>query len=343
MKNESDNLLYSAEKLINQDLKDKVTSEQKDKVSKLIQELKDAISANNVENIKTKMTDLRNALSEISVAAYQSATTTTASSNSPIDFRTRQARHGRCLGDRCGGRGRKNRLPTWSRGVSRSLVYEFNNSTSVLSRRRHTVKSRGMSKYSELRIRPQFRRPFGGLFLWRPALSLSFARFSAPPASELGGNHHDLRRRIPSSPQQDMQLRMEAPCRSDESHRSWSHSVRATSVYGILSDVGVRDPQRDPLNGSIGLRMAHAAGAFPALADCLLVVPPLRAAAAVPHHPRPRADDRPGARRAQRAQCGHPGQPDRQGAGQHLLLRRRPRRRWSAASATLPSILTAAC
>jgi len=83
LKNESDNLLYSAEKLINQDLKDKVTSEQKDKVNKLIQELKDAVSANNVENIKTKMTDLRNALSEISVAAYQSAAATTASSNSP--------------------------------------------------------------------------------------------------------------------------------------------------------------------------------------------------------------------------------------------------------------------
>jgi molecular chaperone DnaK len=83
LKNESDNLLYSAEKLINQDLKDKVTSEQKDKVNKLIQELKDAISANNVENIKTKMTDLRNALSEISVAAYQAAATATASPNSP--------------------------------------------------------------------------------------------------------------------------------------------------------------------------------------------------------------------------------------------------------------------
>jgi molecular chaperone DnaK len=83
LKNESDNLLYSAEKLINQDLKDKVTSEQKDKVNKLIQELKDAISTNNTENIKTKMTDLRNALSEISVAAYQSATTATASPNSP--------------------------------------------------------------------------------------------------------------------------------------------------------------------------------------------------------------------------------------------------------------------
>ncbi len=73
LKNESDNLVYSAEKLINQDLKDKVTSEQKEKVNKLINELRESISSNNIDNIKTKMTDLRNALSEISVAAYQSA------------------------------------------------------------------------------------------------------------------------------------------------------------------------------------------------------------------------------------------------------------------------------
>lgn len=73
LKNESDNLIYSAEKLINQDLKDKVTSEQKDKVNKLIQELRDAIPTNNVENIKAKVTDLKNILSEISVAAYQAA------------------------------------------------------------------------------------------------------------------------------------------------------------------------------------------------------------------------------------------------------------------------------
>ena len=62
LKNESDNLLYSAEKLINQDLKDKVTPEQKDKVNKSIQELKESITANNADTIKTKITDLKNAL-----------------------------------------------------------------------------------------------------------------------------------------------------------------------------------------------------------------------------------------------------------------------------------------
>ncbi len=81
VKNESDNLIYSAEKLINQDLKDKVTPDQKDKVTKLINELREAISTNNVDTMKSKVTDLKNALSEISVAAYQAAAA--AAANSP--------------------------------------------------------------------------------------------------------------------------------------------------------------------------------------------------------------------------------------------------------------------
>ena len=85
LKNESDNLLYSAEKLINQDLKDKVTPEQKDKVNKSIQELKESISANNVEAIKTKITDLKNALAEISTAAYQAVQQNAANASNPGD------------------------------------------------------------------------------------------------------------------------------------------------------------------------------------------------------------------------------------------------------------------
>ncbi len=82
LKNESDTLIYSAEKLINQDLKDKVTSEQKDKVNKLTNELREALSANNTETIKSKTTDLKAVLSEISVAAYQTAAAA-AAPNSP--------------------------------------------------------------------------------------------------------------------------------------------------------------------------------------------------------------------------------------------------------------------
>lgn len=85
LKNESDNLLYSAEKLINQDLKDKVTAEQRDKVNKLIQELKESISANNVDAIKTKITDLKTALAEISTAAYQSVQQNPSNPSSPGD------------------------------------------------------------------------------------------------------------------------------------------------------------------------------------------------------------------------------------------------------------------
>lgn len=83
LKNESDNLIYSAEKLVNQDLKDKVTTEQKEKVNKSVQELKDSIAANNIDNIKTKITDLKNILAEISTAAYQAVQQNTPGAGGP--------------------------------------------------------------------------------------------------------------------------------------------------------------------------------------------------------------------------------------------------------------------
>ncbi|TLY02946.1 MAG: molecular chaperone DnaK [Thaumarchaeota archaeon] len=73
VRNEADNLIYAAEKLVKQDLKDKVRPEQAEKVNKLIQELRDAIASNNPESIKTKIQELKNILGEISTAAYQSA------------------------------------------------------------------------------------------------------------------------------------------------------------------------------------------------------------------------------------------------------------------------------
>lgn len=83
LRNESDNLMYSAEKLVNQDLKDKVTAEQKDKVNKTVQELKDLIPSNNVDAIKAKITELKNALAEISTAAYQSVQQNTSNTSGP--------------------------------------------------------------------------------------------------------------------------------------------------------------------------------------------------------------------------------------------------------------------
>ena len=73
VRNEADNLIYAADKLVKQDLKDKVKPEQAEKVGKVTQELRDAIANNNFENVKTKIQELKNVLAEISTQAYQSA------------------------------------------------------------------------------------------------------------------------------------------------------------------------------------------------------------------------------------------------------------------------------
>jgi molecular chaperone DnaK len=73
IKNEADNLVYAADKLVKQDLKDKVSPDQVEKVNKTTQEIRDAIASNNTENIKAKIQELKNVLAEISTQAYQSA------------------------------------------------------------------------------------------------------------------------------------------------------------------------------------------------------------------------------------------------------------------------------
>jgi molecular chaperone DnaK len=73
IKNEADNLVYAAEKLVKQDLKDKIKPEQAERVNKSAQELKDAITANNLDNIKAKMQELKNILGEVSSEAYRTA------------------------------------------------------------------------------------------------------------------------------------------------------------------------------------------------------------------------------------------------------------------------------
>jgi molecular chaperone DnaK len=73
VKNEADNLVYSADKLVKEDLKDKIKPEQVERINKASQELRDAISANSVENIKTKTQELKNILSEVSTEVYRTA------------------------------------------------------------------------------------------------------------------------------------------------------------------------------------------------------------------------------------------------------------------------------
>jgi molecular chaperone DnaK len=73
IRNEADNLIYAAEKLVKQDLKDKVKPEQEDKVNKSVQQLKDAIASNNATDIKSKTQELKTVLGEISAEAYRTA------------------------------------------------------------------------------------------------------------------------------------------------------------------------------------------------------------------------------------------------------------------------------
>jgi molecular chaperone DnaK len=73
VKNEADNLVYSADKLVKEDLKDKIKPEQAERINKAVQELRDAISTNNFDSIKSKTQELKNILSEVSTEVYRTA------------------------------------------------------------------------------------------------------------------------------------------------------------------------------------------------------------------------------------------------------------------------------
>jgi molecular chaperone DnaK len=73
LKNEADNLVYSADKLVKEDLKDKIKPEQAERINKAAQELRDAISTNNFDSIKSKTQELKNVLGEVSTEVYRTA------------------------------------------------------------------------------------------------------------------------------------------------------------------------------------------------------------------------------------------------------------------------------
>jgi len=70
IKNEAENFIYATEKLINQDLKDKVTQEQGIKVTNAIKDLKDVLDKGSVE-IKPKLDTLKTIVNEISTELYK--------------------------------------------------------------------------------------------------------------------------------------------------------------------------------------------------------------------------------------------------------------------------------
>jgi len=71
IRNEAENLVYSAEKLVSQDFKDKIKPEQTEKINKTVQELKDVIASNNIENLNDKIKETKNLLAEISTEIYR--------------------------------------------------------------------------------------------------------------------------------------------------------------------------------------------------------------------------------------------------------------------------------
>jgi molecular chaperone DnaK len=73
LKNEADNLIYAAEKLVQHDLKDKIKPDQTEKMNKAIQDLRNAISTNNIDERKNKTQALKNITGEISSEAYRQA------------------------------------------------------------------------------------------------------------------------------------------------------------------------------------------------------------------------------------------------------------------------------
>jgi molecular chaperone DnaK len=75
LKNEADNLIYAAEKMVQQDLKDKIKPEQVEKMNVAIQALRTALSSNNIEDIRNKTQALKNITGEISSEVYRSAQT----------------------------------------------------------------------------------------------------------------------------------------------------------------------------------------------------------------------------------------------------------------------------
>lgn len=73
VKNEAENYIYTTEKLINQDLKDKISQEQGVKISNAIKELKDVLDKGS-EEIKPKLEALKKLVNDMSTELYKNVT-----------------------------------------------------------------------------------------------------------------------------------------------------------------------------------------------------------------------------------------------------------------------------
>jgi molecular chaperone DnaK len=72
LKNEAESFVYTAEKLLTQDLKDKLTQEQGIKISEAIKELKEVLDKDS-EQIRPKLDALKTIVNQISTELYKNA------------------------------------------------------------------------------------------------------------------------------------------------------------------------------------------------------------------------------------------------------------------------------
>jgi len=73
IKNEAESFIYTTEKLVNQDLKDKISQEQGIKVTDAVKEVKEVLSQD-TEQINTKLEALKTIVNEITTELYKNAT-----------------------------------------------------------------------------------------------------------------------------------------------------------------------------------------------------------------------------------------------------------------------------
>jgi len=73
IKNEAESYIYTTEKLVTQDLKDKISQEQGIKVTDSVKELKESLTKD-TEQIKTKLDALKTIVNEITTELYKNST-----------------------------------------------------------------------------------------------------------------------------------------------------------------------------------------------------------------------------------------------------------------------------
>jgi molecular chaperone DnaK len=73
VKNEAESFIYTTEKLVNQDLKDKISQEQGIKVTDAIKELKEVLNQD-LDQIKTKLDALKAVVNELTTELYKNTT-----------------------------------------------------------------------------------------------------------------------------------------------------------------------------------------------------------------------------------------------------------------------------